>query len=211
MVYRKLIQHLVIVLGLILTSGCTIYELEHTKAKPAKLQREGTVNVAASASGVPDGRVGWGRTIIIPTIPVHIENDASLALVDAVGAALSASGYNNYAGANRVHAIDAGILRVQVNHMYFRNFTLPPIITHSGAIFVQLRLEALDGTLLWQKEVKARAMSWRFWSGFNGAAKKTMNQLVKVMTKTFTERDFYEANKRIKRHNDFIKEKSSAE
>jgi len=195
----------VICLGLcaMLVSACTtIDELKSTKQYSPDQKREGVVNVASRATGIDSNKVGSTTVLTVPIGSIKVEGDTSASIMKSVTKALEAAGYNSQ-GATFTSA-DAGYLRAHIEDIRFGNF----LASSWGTIIIHLRLETLDGDILWKTRIRSSVNAI---NNYDRTAIVAMNKLVKDMSKTFAKEDFYQATQRVKRHNEFLNEDKPAE
>jgi hypothetical protein len=207
--YYQLIRSCIGLATVIFCSACTINQMKHDEVVIPDQVRSGSVDVAKRATGITSGRVGWGRftPFYIPVAPVHIQGDVSEQLTASVAEALKAAGYNTPDGPRYSH-VDTSILKVHVSKMKFNNYTwFIPIVPTWGDVELSLRLEARDGTLLWEKVLEGDSTNLIFWDGYNHAATGAMNELVEEMAIVFASDEFYDASMKLKKFNEFAREK----
>ncbi len=182
----------------LLLSGCTtIDELKSTKQYTPKQQREGSVNVASRATGLNDNKVGNTTILSLPVGRIKAQGDTRANIMKSVGVALSAAGYN--AEDASFNSEDAGYVYAHIERIAFGNF----LFSTWGTIIVQLRLETRDGELLWDKRIRTSVNAV---NNYDRTAVFAMNRLVKEMTLSFVQEDFYSATQRVKRHSTFLEE-----
>jgi len=183
---------------LLLLSACTtIDELKSSKTYAPKHLREGSVNVASRATGLASNRVGKTTVLTIPVGSIKADGDTSVNIMKSVSRALAAAGYNQQNAS--FNSADAGYLRAHVEEIKFGNF----FFSSWGTIVLHLRLETRDGDLLWKTRIRSSVNAI---NNYDRTAVVAMNRLVKDMTKTFINEDFYVATQRIKRHQQFLNE-----
>jgi hypothetical protein len=169
-----------------LASGCSITPMHKELKAPAKLA-QGNVTTAATATGMPSGKVGWGRITLfaIPVAPVHVEGDASRDTMNFVRDALTTAGYT-------VDAVNAGahapgpVLSVGIKQYKFNNYTwLAPLIFSWGRIELDATLRGPDDHVLWTKSYLGKGTSVHITEGFTNSASKCMTRVLDQMVVDF--------------------------
>ena len=170
----------------LLASGCSITPMHKELKSPAKLA-QGNVATAGSATGMPPGKVGWGRITLfaIPVAPVHVEGDASRETMNFVRDALTTAGYT-------VSTVEAGsrapgpVLTVGIKQYKFNNYTwLAPLIFSWGRIELEATLHGADDRALWTKSYLGKGTSVHITQGFTNSAAKCMTRALDQMVVDF--------------------------
>jgi hypothetical protein len=170
----------------LLASGCTITPAHKPLKAPAKLS-QGRVATAGTVTGIPDGKVGWGRITLfaIPVAPVHVEGDASRETMNFVRDALTTAGYT-------VNTVESGarapgpVLAVGIREYKFNNYTwLAPLIFSWGRIELDATLRGADDHVLWTKSYLGKGTSLNITQGFTKSAEKCMTRVLDQMVVDF--------------------------
>ena len=185
-----------VVVGIaLLASGCTITPSHKPLEKPAK-PAQGNVVTAGSATGMPNGKVGWGRITLfaIPVAPVHVAGDASRETMNFVRDALTTAGYT-------VNTAEAGarapgpVLTVGIKQYKFNNYTwLAPLIFSWGRIELDATLRGPDDHVLWSKSYLGKGTSLNITQGFTKSAEKCMTRVLDQMVIDFSSPAFAAAS-----------------
>ena len=171
----------------LLASGCSITPMHKELDAPAH-RVQGTVATAGTATGMPAGKVGWGRITLfaIPVAPVRVEGDASRETMNFVREALATAGYS-------VNTLEAGarapgpVLTVAIRQYKFNNYTwLAPLIFTWGRIELEATLKGSDNRDLWKKTYLGKGTSLNITQGFTGSASKCMTRVLNQMVADFT-------------------------
>lgn len=171
----------------LLASGCTITP-SHKELKSPATKAQGSVTTAASATGMPPGKVGWGRITLfaIPVAPVHVEGDASRDTMNFVRDALTTAGYT-------VNTLDGGahapgpVLTVGIKQYKFNNYTwLAPLIITWGRVELDATLRGTDDHVLWTKSYLGKGTSVHITQGFTNSAEKCMTRVLDQMVVDFS-------------------------
>jgi hypothetical protein len=170
----------------LLASGCTITPAHKPLKAPLKLS-QGSVATGGSATGMPDGKVGWGRITLfaIPVAPVHVAGDASRETMNFVRDALTTAGYT-------VNTVETGarasgpVLTVGIRQYKFNNYTwLAPLIVSWGRIELDATLRGADNHVLWTKSYLGKGTSLNITQGFTKSAEKCMTRVLDQMVVDF--------------------------
>jgi hypothetical protein len=171
----------------LLTSGCSITPMHKELKIPAQLAH-GSVATAGSATGMPSGKVGWGRITLfaIPVAPVHVEGDASRDTMIFVGDALKTAGYTVSTVETGTHA-PGPLLTVGIRQYKFNNYTwLAPLMFTWGTVELDATLRGADDQLLWTKRYTGKGTSLNITQGFTGSASKCMTRVLNQMVVDFS-------------------------
>jgi hypothetical protein len=175
----------------LLASGCSITPMHKDLEKPAQLAH-GNVATAGVATGMPPGKVGWGRITLfaIPVAPVHVEGDASRDTMNFVRDALTTAGYT-------VSTVETGttapgpLLTVGIKQYKFNNYTwLAPLIFTWGRIELDATLRGTDDHVLWKKSYLGKGTSVHITEGFTNSASKCMTRVLDQMVTDFSSAAF---------------------
>ncbi len=181
----------VLVGAALLASGCSITP-GHKELKSPATRAQGSIATAATATGMPAGRVGWGRISLfaIPVAPVHVHGDASSETMNFVREALTNAGYS-------VSTVDNGTspqgpwLAVNVEQYKFNNYTwLAPLIFTWGSIELDVTLRDASEKVLWQKNYLGKGTSLHITEGFTNSAEKCMTRVLDQMIVDFSSAGF---------------------
>ena len=176
-----------VVVGIaLLASGCSITPSHKELKRPATLAH-GNVTTAASATGMPSGKVGWGRITLfaIPVAPVHVEGDASRDTMNFVRDALTTAGYTVSTAESSVPA-SGPLLTVGIKQYKFNNYTwLAPLIFSWGRIELDATLRGTDDSVLWSKSYLGKGTSVHITQGFTNSAEKCMTRVLDQMVVDF--------------------------
>jgi hypothetical protein len=171
----------------LLASGCTITP-SHKPLKAPPTLAQGSIVTAGSATGMPPGKVGWGRITVfaIPVAPVHVEGDASRETMNFVRDALTTAGYT-------VSTVEAGarapgpVLSVGIRQYQFNNYTwLAPLIFSWGRIELDATLRDPGNHVLWSKSYLGKGTSVHITAGFTNSAEKCMTRVLDQMILDFS-------------------------
>jgi hypothetical protein len=167
-------------------SGCSITQLQHTELQIPENLQSGQVYVEERATGFTGGRVGWGRVTVfsIPVVPIHVQSDEAIDLMQVVQDSLSTAGYAAHTAGSSQGEV---VLAAHVNEVRFNNYTW------FGRINVTLTLESASGHVLWEKLFESKGTTYNFTDGYNIAATKIVTQLADNMVEAFTSLDFSRA------------------
>jgi len=180
-----------VVVGL---QACTIQGLRHEGIESVGDTKSGAIAVADSATGLTGGRIGWGRLSLfyIPVAPIHIRGDESVQMMNVVGDALLAAGYEVSKESKEESQIP--VLRCHVNKARFNNYTwLAPIVPTWGGVDVRLSLDSPDGHTLWSRQLDGGGVTFNFFDGYDVVARKAITKLANQMAEAFSGDDFYQA------------------
>lgn len=180
-------------------SGCSI-QMQHDELTHSPVSRQGELQVHQQAENiVPFKRVGWGRGTIfaIPFVPIHVQGDVSLLLVEQIHDALTQVGYS-------IHSVDAyslpdaqktvPLLKVHVNKYRFSNYTyFFPIVPTWGGTNLHLLLQDANGNTLWRSDFEAGGATLNFFNGYTSASRKSMTRVLNQMVTAFAGDDFFTA------------------
>jgi hypothetical protein len=170
----------------LLASGCSITPMHKELKSPVKVA-QGSVATASVATGMPSGKVGWGRITLfaIPVAPVHVEGDASRDTMNFVRDALTTAGYT-------VSTVETGtrapgpLLTVGIKQYKFNNYTwLAPLIFSWGRIELDATLRGADDHVLWTKSYLGKGTSLNVTQGFTNSASKCMTRVLDQMVVDF--------------------------
>jgi len=179
----------------LLASGCSITP-SHKELKAPATRAQGSVATAGSATGMPNGKVGWGRITIfaIPVAPVHVEGDASRETMNFVRDALTTAGYT-------VSTVEASarapgpVLTVGIKQYKFNNYTwLAPLIITWGRIELDASLRDTNNHVLWSKSYLGKGTSVHITKGFTNSAEKCMTRVLDQMVVDFSSPAFAAAS-----------------
>jgi hypothetical protein len=185
-----------VVIGVaLLASGCTITP-SHKQLKAPAQRAQGSVATAGTATGMPSGKVGWGRITLfaIPVAPVHVEGDGSRETMNFVRDALTTAGYS-------VTTAEAGtrppgpVLSVGIRQYKFNNYTwLAPLIFSWGRIELDAAVRGVDDKVLWSKSYLGKGTSLNISQGFTKSAEKCMTRVLDQMVVDFSSPAFAAAS-----------------
>jgi hypothetical protein len=170
----------------LLAAGCSITPRHNELERPAKLA-QGNVAVAGTATGMPAGKVGWGRITMfaIPVAPVHVQGDMSRDTMSFVRDALTTAGYSVDNAENGVRA-RGPLLTVGIRQYKFNNYTwLAPLIFTWGRIELDASLRGADDHVLWSKTYLGKGTSVHVTEGFSNSAAKCMTRVLDQMVVDF--------------------------
>ena len=176
-----------IILGFaLLASGCSITPAHKQLKAPAKLS-QGTVATAGSATGMPPGKVGWGRITLfaIPVAPVHVQGDVSRETMNFVREALTTAGYTTTTADAGTRA-PGPVLTVGIQDYKFNNYTwLAPLIFSWGRIELVASVRGPDDHVLWTRHYLGKGTSLNITQGFDRSAEKCMTRVLDQMVADF--------------------------
>ncbi len=170
----------------LLASGCSITP-SHKELKSPAQRANGSVATAGTATGMPPGKVGWGRITLfaIPVAPVHVHGDASRETMNFVRDALTTAGYT-VTTAEAGTSPPAALLTVGINQYKFNNYTwLAPLIFTWGRVGLDVTLRGTDDKVLWTKSYLGKGTSMHITEGFTKSAAKCMTRVLDEMVVDF--------------------------
>lgn len=176
-------------------AGCSINQLTHEGLTAQAETRSGTVTVADKAEGLDGGKVGWGRITIfaIPVVPIYIQGDESVQLMENIQEALVLAGYSAVPAASTQDSQQL-VLNATVNKKRYSNYTwLVPLVPTWGGMDVTLSLTNSSGDIVWSEGFKGNGFTMNFFDGYNVASKESMSEMLNAMTLAFISDDFYHA------------------
>lgn len=184
-----------IALASILSTGCTINQLEHSGLQPQAEPRTGTVALPNAAEGFTGGKVGWGRVTLfaIPVVPIYIQGDESTQLMENIQEALALAGYDTVSTASDTYENQL-VLTAKVNKTRYSNYTwLVPLVPTWGGMNVTLSLVNSNGDVTWSDDFEGSGFTMNFTDGYNIASRKSMTKMLDAMTTAFVSDEFYSA------------------
>jgi|SRR5262245_53230723 len=197
--FRRVTRHpwtLGLGLAIFLFSSACSMRMQHDALAPAPAQFDNEVRTSRRAEGI-DGKVGWSRftLLAIPIVPVNLEGDGNQQMMDEVRVALKQVGY-------RPVIVDEGaaapkpLLKCKVDKFWFSNYTWPvifPFVPTWGNVEVTTSLVSPSGASLWSKSFKGRGFTVNPLSGYDGAARQSMSDVLNQMVKEFSGDEFRRA------------------
>lgn len=187
---------LAVALGIALFASACSMTMKHDALAPAPKQFTDEVRTSRRAEGI-DGKVGWSRFTLaaIPLVPVHLDGDGNEQMMDQVRDALKQVGYRP------VIADDAApgrspLFKCKIEKFWFNNYTWPvifPFVPTWGDVEVTATLVSPSGLPLWSKSFKGSGFTVNPLSGYTGAVRQSMNQILEQMVKDLSGDGFHRA------------------
>lgn len=179
-----------------LGAGCSIAPLSHEGLAEHQATRSGTLNIAEKAEGLPGSKVGWGRLtpFAIPIVPIYIQGDESIDLMNNIKEALALAGYTANTVSADGQAGNALTLHATVNKKRYSNYTyFAPLVPTWGSMDVTLSLQDAIGEKVWEQNFRGGGFTMNFFDGYNIASRESMTEILDQMVIAFDSDEFYGA------------------